>query len=241
MSKDSWSSKIKIYATLLFFVLLAIPFSKQSETTPPPQVNNTETKKENTFLLTRVIDGDTIELQNGQKVRYIGIDTPELTGTNECYGLEAKDFNATLVENKKVRLEKDVSETDKYERLLRYVYVDTVFVNAQLVQNGFANATSYPPDIKYQQQFLNLERQARENNKGLWASCTKKQTTDTTLLPTGCNIKGNISYTTNEKIYHFPGCENYSDTQINTSKGEQWFCTEQEATKAGWRKATNCP
>src|SRR4030067_982445 len=75
------------------------------------------------MLVVKVVDGDTVELENGQKVRYIGIDTPETTlGKNDCYGTEATEKNKELVEGKRVRLEKDISETDKFGRLLRYVY-----------------------------------------------------------------------------------------------------------------------
>ena len=207
-----------------------------------------------TFLVTRVIDGDTIELENGQVVRYIGVDTPEYTSKNECYGFEATNFNRELVENKRVTLLKDVSETDRYGRLLRYVYVENTFVNDYLVRQGYANVSSYPPDVKYQSQFREAEKAARENNRGLWSFCNvSTPTIASTLTPSqgvvstdsqgskDCLIKGNISFSTGEKIYHIPGCKSYEDTQINTSKGEKWFCSEQEALNAGWRKAKNCP
>ena len=123
----------------------------------------------------RVIDGDTIEVDlNGglYNVRYIGIDTPETkhpTRGVEPYGLEAAERNRQLVEGKTVYLEKDVSEMDKYDRLLRYVYVDDVMVNAVLVQEGYAQVSTYPPDVKYTEEFLKLQRQAREEGRGLWA------------------------------------------------------------------------
>ena len=124
------------------------------------------------FLVKRVVDGDTIELENGQKVRYIGIDTPETNDPKrevECYGEEAKEKNKSLVEGGKVKLEKDVSEIDKYSRLLRYVYLENgTFVNLLLVKEGYANASSYPPDIKHQGEFRQAEKEARDNKKGLW-------------------------------------------------------------------------
>lgn len=119
----------------------------------------------------RVIDGDTIEIENGLKVRYIGIDTPETKDPHEpvgCYGHEAYLKNQELVANKQVTLEKDVSETDRYGRLLRYVYVDGIMVNEQLVKEGFAKAVSYPPDIKHQDLFSNAERLAQYKKAGLW-------------------------------------------------------------------------
>jgi micrococcal nuclease len=125
-------------------------------------------------LAIRAVDGDTIEVEiegESYKVRYIGIDTPELhhpTKPVGYYAQEAYEKNRELVEGKTVFLEKDVSETDRYGRLLRYVYVGDVFVNAYLVQHGYAQVSTYPPDVKYQERFLELQREAREAGRGLW-------------------------------------------------------------------------
>ena len=125
----------------------------------------------------RVIDGDTIEVNlegTIYRVRYIGIDTPETVHPSqpvECFGKEASDKNAELVEEKMVRLEKDVSETDKYGRLLRYVWVGDILVNDYLVRQGYAYASTYPPDVKYSEQFAQAQREAEGNNRGLWAAC----------------------------------------------------------------------
>jgi micrococcal nuclease len=116
----------------------------------------------------RVIDGDTIEIAGGTHVRYIGMDTPETYPEVEFYGPEAKAKNIELVEGKLVTLEKDVSETDKYGRLLRYVYVDGVFVNGELVRLGYARAAAYPPDTKYQWQLEQLEKEAKAAKLGIW-------------------------------------------------------------------------
>ena len=132
---------------------------------------------EDTFLVTRVIDGDTIEIEGGKKVRYIGIDTPETVDPRkpvQCFGVEAFNKNKELVERKRIRLEKDISETDKYGRLLRYVYVDGIFVNDYLVRQGYAYAYTYPPDVKYSEQFIQAQKEARENNRGLWKDCPLK-------------------------------------------------------------------
>ena len=122
-------------------------------------------------LVVRVIDGDTIELGTGQRVRYIGIDAPETHPAVECYGLEAWAKNRELVEGKMVRLEKDVSETDRYGRLLRYVWVDQTMINAELVSLGCARALPYPPDVKHQEQLRLLEVEARRAGRGMWAIC----------------------------------------------------------------------
>ena len=126
----------------------------------------------------RVSDGDTIQVDFGEgnikTVRYIGIDTPETVDPRksvQCFGGEASNINKSLVLNQTVQLEKDVSETDKYGRLLRYVFLGEMFVNGYLVEEGFAHSSPYPPDIKYQEDLNAMEEDARVANKGLWGSC----------------------------------------------------------------------
>lgn len=215
------------------------------------------TSTQKLFLVTRVIDGDTIEIEGGQKVRYIGIDTPETVDPRkpvQCFGLEASNRNKQLVEGKKVLLERDIGDADRYGRLVRYVYVGDTFINLALVREGFAYSYTYPPDVKYQSQFTEAERLAREQKKGLWGSCpvSTSPTPAPVSAPTStppasqtppsstATIKGNIS-STGEKIYHVEGCGSYSKTQIDEARGERWFTTEEEAVSAGWRKAKNCP
>lgn len=127
-----------------------------------------------------VIDGDTITLHDKRKVRYIGIDTPEtrhpIKGV-ECFGKEASAKNKSLVLGKTVRMKKDVSDVDKYGRLLRYVWIDatesakTVFVNDYLVREGFASVSTFPPDVAYAPLFRKSANDARTNKKGLWGMC----------------------------------------------------------------------
>lgn len=128
------------------------------------------------FLVTRVIDGDTIELETGSKVRYIGMDTPETVDPDkpvQCFGKEASERNKELVEGKRVQLVKDISETDRYGRLLRYVYLpDGTMVNLELVQEGYARVETIPPDVKYSSIFIVALREARLAKRGLWAACS---------------------------------------------------------------------
>lgn len=124
-------------------------------------------------LVTKVVDGDTIRvLLDGkeQKVRYIGVDAPESTTTQELFGKEATKFNAQLVRNQIVELYRDVSETDRYGRLLRYVVTNAVFVNLKLIEEGYATAVTFPPDVACAVIFQQAERTARALGKGLWAS-----------------------------------------------------------------------
>lgn len=129
-----------------------------------------------------VVDGDTIKVQikaEEKTVRYIGIDTPETVDPRRpvgCFGKEASEENKKLVEGKVVELEKDITDTDKYGRLLRYVYIpyddkNSVFVNDYLVRQGFALSYTYPPDVKYQSRFNQAQNEARSQNRGLWEKC----------------------------------------------------------------------
>ncbi len=117
--------------------------------------------------VTQVIDGDTIILEGGHRVRYIGIDAPE---RDEPFYQEAKEANQALVEGKRVRLERDISQRDMYGRLLRYVWANGTLVEAELVRQGYAVAKAYPPDTKYQAELEQIERQARETGRGIWSS-----------------------------------------------------------------------
>jgi micrococcal nuclease len=139
----------------------------------------------NSILVDRVVDGDTLKLSNGERVRLIGIDTPELhlsdkltrdaqrTKTDakaiQAMGRQSYEFTRKLVEGKRVKLEFDVERRDRYQRLLAYVYLeDGTFVNAEIVKQGYASLMTYPPNVKYVDLFESLYRQARENRRGLW-------------------------------------------------------------------------
>jgi len=194
------------------------------------------------LVVSRVIDGDTVALSNGERVRYIGIDTPEMTDERvevRCFAKAAAAKNAELVLGKAVRLVKDVNETDRYGRLVRYVYQGDLFVNLELVRTGYASSYRYPPDVAHAEEFATAEREARMALRGLWSGeCTEAETLSSETPQAGCLIKGNIS--SGGKIYHLPGCGSYEKTAIDESAGERWFCSEAEAAAAGWRKAKNC-
>ena len=113
----------------------------------------------------RVIDGDTIVLEDERHVRYIGIDTPE---KGETFYEEAREANRRFVEGKYVKIELDVEEEDRYGRTLAYVYVDGIFVNAELVRQGYARVYSCPPNVKYEHIFLDAEQQAKLECIGIW-------------------------------------------------------------------------
>jgi micrococcal nuclease len=126
-----------------------------------------------TLSALRVIDGDTIVLVNGEKIRYLGIDTPETRFSPrgpQYYADEATAANRRLVEGKNVRLEFDVERRDIYGRLLAYVFVDTIFVNAELVRGGYAKTLFFRPNNRYRALLSKLERESREAGLGMWAA-----------------------------------------------------------------------
>ncbi len=164
--------------------MLPVPSMGQNDKVLGEEVSTPSAQPADLYPVLHVVDGDTIEvLINGQRqnVRFIGIDTPETVDPRRpvgCFGKEASDESKRLLTGKKVRLEKDVSETDKYKRLLRYVYLPIengqfLFVNDYLVREGYAQALTYPPDVKFNEQFLDAQRLAKEGNKGLWGKCNK--------------------------------------------------------------------
>ena len=137
--------------------------------------------------VTRVVDGDTVEVRITERsdgpgaglaeiggtysVRLIGIDTPESVKPGspvECFGKEASAAAGALLDGQTVTLVKDVEETDSYDRLLRYVYLGDEMANARLVINGYANAYTYPPNIRHSELFVELQHEARQNDRGLW-------------------------------------------------------------------------
>ena len=124
-----------------------------------------------------VIDGDTFRADDGTEkgvvIRLIGVDAPETRNTGlkkaSDFGFEAKDFLTDLLSGQKVRLDYDVGRQDRYGRTLAYVYLpDGTFVNAELLKQGYGMVMTVPPNVKYAEEFVKLERRARRTGKGLW-------------------------------------------------------------------------
>ena len=224
---------------------------------------NEDIRKSPTYQVLRVTDGDTIHINyNGknEKVRLIGLDTPETKDPRkpiQCFGREATAKMTELAENKNIRLEFDKTqgERDKYGRLLAFVYSeDSKNLAYEMIRQGYGNEYTYNSNpYKYQNEFKEAARKAREENKGLWAENTcagntaKPAGTPTTQpqatpapTPTpasqpqqsqsACVIKGNEGR--NGKIYHMPGQKYY-----NKTNPEVMFCSEIEAQNAGFRKS----
>ncbi len=195
-TEKSWFKKHPVWTAIIGLILFAIviniltPNKSQSdnfsdkdtlatlnetsqteqETSEEPEGEETETQtipQSNYYKVTYVVDGDTLDIDTGERVRLICIDTPE---RGEYYYSEAKDYLKSLTLNKEVKLEKDISETDRYGRLLRYIYLeDGSFVNELLVENGYAKAYPYSPDTTLCPQIQSAESEAKNNNLGIWA------------------------------------------------------------------------
>lgn len=158
-----------------------MPYSQEEK----PSISFGKAYNYSDILVKRAVDGDTLQLENGQRLRLIGIDTPEMHESAKLYkdsqrikqdagyikelGRRAYEFTKGLVEGRRVSLEFDVERRDKYGRLLAYAYLkDGTFVNAKILEEGYASLMTIAPNVKYEQLFLKLYRQARENQKGLW-------------------------------------------------------------------------
>jgi len=181
----------------------------------------------------RVVDGDTIKLAGGEKVRYIGVDTPETKHPYkpvQFFGHEASQFNRNLVGGERVTLEYDAGRRDRYNRLLAYVYVGDMFVNAELVAQGYAQTATYAPNVRYQELFLYLQKQAREAAKGLWG---RSYPPDDTTAESGGKYLGSK----NSDVYHYPGCK--WAMKISTDNAV-WFDSAAQARAAGYRPCRVC-
>jgi len=122
-----------------------------------------------------VIDGDTIVLESGEKVRYLMIDTPEITGgKNDCWGEEARAYNEELVLGQEVTLTYDVECTDRFDRLLAYVEAPDGEMNTLMLERGFACLLSIPPNgTDRESEFATLELEARQSGEGMWGACSE--------------------------------------------------------------------
>lgn len=190
-----------------------------------------------------VVDGDTIRI-NETTIRLFGIDAPEAKQT--CYddnsmvwdcGIKSSALLTSLVENKSITCKS--RDIDQYNRLVAVCMDGEIDLNGLMVSNGMAVAYR-----DYSSDYIDEETEAKSSSRGLWAGKFEypwnfraiNRYINSDVVSNGCNIKGNIN-SRGVRIYHVPGGEYYSVTQINPSNGEKWFCSESEARLAGWRRS----
>lgn len=191
-----------------------------------------------------VVDGDTLKVA-GHTIRILNIDAPEADQfcENVACGSEATAYLRKLTRRTRVICQAEAR--DRYGRLLAHCTARGKDLGALMVQSGHAAAYR-----KYSSEYVTEERRARARKLGIWASASpvmpwehraaaRTPRTDTPRLITGqpCRIKGNISQRDGTRIYHLPGQEYYAATRIDPRAGERWFCSEQEARAAGWRRS----
>ena len=229
--------------------------------TPQEQPIQPEQSSSQLYSVVHLVDGDTLDIKYNdttERIRLIGVDTPETVDsrkTVECFGREASEYLKSKLEGKLVSIESDPtqSDRDKYNRLLRYVYLDGEDVGLSIIANGYGHEYTYNIPYMKQSEYKAAQSKASEQNLGLWSPSTcngdstraASASDNTVPVPpsgtstpnsTECLIKGNIN-NKGVKIYHVPGQQYYNETVITPSKGERYFCTEQEAIDAGWRKS----
>lgn len=224
-----------------------------SSSTPPSAAPTSELPG---YPVLKVVDGDTLHvLVDGvdERVRIIGINAPE---TDECWGSEATQAAARLLDGATVTLVADPTQADRdrYGRLLRYVLLpDGTDVGLRMITDGDADEYTYDNLYANQSAYRAADAAAAAGGRGLWnvetcdgnpkpsatspESTTGAAQTPAQTGPNGCDVKGNIS--ANGKIYHLPGTRDYDRTRIDESKGERWFCSAAEAQAAGWRAPGN--
>ena len=178
-------------------------------------------------LVARVVDGDTFATGKKETVRLAGVDTPEYP--EQCLSQEAKERLSELINGQEINIEP--VKKGKFGRTIAFVFKDGLLVDRILVQEGLGQAIKI--DSLYQEEILAAEEEAKKLARGIWGPACQP--------PENCRIKGNYRRDRRTKIYHLPKCYNYEKIVINEREGDRWFCSEEEATKAGFAKSKDCP
>lgn len=188
----------------------------------------------NTYLVTKVIDGDTFQTAEMMNIRFDTLDAPELAN---CGGMEAKEQLQKLIEGKKVRL--DIQARDVNGRQVASVWAGKTWIDQKMIESGWVVYSSSVVDKGHVLQ--ELDKKNEKEKIGLYAEkCTQYTNPDKPK----CQIKGNIAGDWDhkgDKIYHAPGCAQYSSVRVEKWRGEEWFCNEKQAIEAGYRKSERCP
>lgn len=175
-----------------------------------------------------VIDGDTVVLKNKNRLRLREIDAPE---ENYCGGKEAKDLLKKLVEGKKVKIEEMIP--DQQGRGMAYISVGNLNVNLEMMKSGWVRY--HHDQTNYTEIMKKIDQEVKGKGLGIYGKCWQKENLDNPQ----CVIKGNIDEK-GRKLYYSPGCAQYKFVVVEKDIGEEWFCSEEEAQKAGFSRAATC-
>lgn len=196
------------------------------------QYKNYFLKKNNRVevIISKVVDGDTVDTSNGERLRLYEINAPEYP--KDCLGVDAKTRMEDLVLNKKIQYEK--FGRDNFGRTLVYIFVDKLLINEVITEEGLAYFMKGKIITENSLLIEQSQDKAKLAGRGVWSSfCqTKKE---------GCIIKGNYRPADNTRIYHTPDCYNYDKITIKPGTTDRWFCDEEEAKKLGFIKSKDCP
>lgn len=198
-----------------------------------------DSNKQGPYSVVRVVDGDTIIVDidgKDEKVRLIGIDTPESVHPDKTknvpYGKVSSEFTKNLLEEQEIWLEYDVQPRDKYGRILAYVYLDDNMVNETLLQEGHAKIATFPPNVKYVEEFKKIQETARTEEKGLWGA-NPLEAYEAEIEKKEENLIGNK----NTKILHTAEC---NSVRQMSEKNKVEFQEKDTALKEGYRSCERC-
>lgn len=225
-SMKKWWIRGLLVVSLLFSLLFNVFFILKNKTTV---LNSSPTDLFDDEVI-RVIDGDTFDTKKGERIRLYEIDTPEFP--TQCLGKEAKVRLVTLIDQKNISY-KSMGK-DNFGRTLAYVYSEKKLVNTALVEEGLAY---YRKGKTITANSLIIEKaqdNAKSLSRGVWSTLCQSQKSD-------CLIKGNYREDNHTRIYHLPSCYNYDKISIKDGTSDRWFCTEKEASEAGFIKSQDCP
>lgn len=183
-----------------------------------------------TYQVTRIIDGDTFETTEKQRIRLSGVDAPEI---GLCGGEEAKIALEKLILGKRLFIK--VIFNDQFKRLVSQVYAGNIYINREMLATGNAFFAHAGDDNA--QDLQASGENARAKKLGIFGN---KCTQDVNPINSKCTIKANVLMRDGNKLYRFPGCGQYNNTIVQLYMGDQWFCSEQEAIKAGFKKGSDC-
>ena len=226
MKKVVVSLGLAVVAIVAMLGMRMIGYQEGKETAKNEKVE-IENNESNKTTVTRIIDGDTLELETKQRIRLDNMETAE---AGLCGYAQAKEKLEELTLNKKVWVEGEF--VDDFGRFLGLVYTDDYLVNLEMVKSGWArydsNKTSARDDMRQ------AGAEAREKKLGVYGLCRPETENQE------CLIKGNNREGYDTSIYKFPGCKSYNTTKVETDLGDRWFCSEEEAIEAGYVKGKDC-